>query len=256
LELTIINLIQNRSLDIPSAHQKLASLLERLGRREPPPRGLTAQKQLILTTNIDLMAERALLSSGIRFTRIVQHKSEESLYVTNYHDQQKVPFLPSKRDELDKLIVETSSKILRPESVVGDAVTEPILYKLRGSLDIPGSCALTRPQLLAQARAAIAKNLIPDELQKIPSNTAIVFLGTGLLDPDFQYISNMVLFSAWASDFPKYIVQLAPEQDPQDGYRRMEAGLWNKIKQTAMQRKLIAVEDSCDNFLQRLTDAL
>jgi hypothetical protein len=252
LELTIVNLIQSRSSAIPSAHQALATLLVRLSHREAPPRGLTSQKQLILTSNIDLMIERALLSSGIRFTRVVQHKSEDSLYVSSYHD---VTFIPT-RDQLDDVITRKEARQLRPEAVVGDALVGPILYKLRGSQDIGGSCALTRPQLLAQARSAIAKNLIPDELQKIASNTPIVFLGTGLLDPDFQYLSNTVLFNAWESPHPKYMVQLAPEQDQQDGYRRMEAGIWNKIKETAMQRKLFAVEDSCDHFLQRLADTL
>ena len=118
------------------------------------------------------------------------------------------------------------------------------------------SCALTRPQLLAQARSVIANHLIPDEFQTAASNTPIVFLGTGLLDPDFQYISHTVLFDAWESAHPKYLVQLAPDQDSEDGYRRMEAGIWDKIKQSAMRRNLTTVEEFGDRFLQRLASAL
>ena len=252
LEVTIVNLIQSRSLSIPPAHQNLANLLSHLSQRQYP-RGRRPPKQLILTSNIDLMMERALLSNDVRFTRVVQHKSQNSLYVTNYHD---VPVIPTNLDQLDELITSKPARKLLPEAVTGDAAAEPILYKLRGSQDIEGSCALTRPQLLAQARSVIANHLIPDEFQTAASNTPIVFLGTGLLDPDFQYISHTVLFDAWESAHPKYLVQLAPDQDSEDGYRRMEAGIWDKIKQSAMRRNLTTVEEFGDRFLQRLASAL
>jgi TIR domain len=249
LENTIITEIQTRSSEIPDSHLGLAKLLAALKERRQVPRGKRLQKQLLLGSNIDLMIERALLSSGVRFTRVVQHKSESSLYVTNFHDEK---FLPSKREDLDDLISNKGYETLSPESVAGDALVEPILYKLRGSQDIEGSCALSRPQFLAQARSVISEHLIPSELQKIASNTPLVFLGTGLLDPDFQYISYTMLFDAWKSDKPKYMVQLAPAQDQNDPYRRMETGIWNKIKETAMQIRLTAVEDSSASFLRRL----
>jgi len=252
LEDTVVNLIQSRSQAIPDAHQNLAALLVKLGRRERP-RGRRFEKQLILTSNIDLMVERALLRAGIKFTRVVQHKTQHSLYVTDYHD---AGFIPARSDELDDLIIGAESKTIPPETIAGSVLAEPILYKLRGSQDIAGSCALTRPQLLGLARAAIADHLFPAELQKIAANTPIVFLGTGLLDPDFQYSSNTVLFNAWESDHPKYLVQVAPDQDSEDGYRQMEAGIWDKIKQTAMRRNLATVEESSDRFLQRLFDRM
>jgi hypothetical protein len=248
LENTIVRLIQSRSTSIPAAHQNLADLLVRLTKREIP-RGRKPQKQLVLTTNIDLMIERALLGDGVRFTRVVQHQSQPSLHITSFHD---VPVIPTRPDELEELITSKGAEDHSPEAVAGDLLPDPILYKLRGSQDIEGSCTLTRPQLLAQARSAIADHLVPAELQKIASNTPIVFLGTGLLDPDFQYVSHTVLFDAWKSEHPKYMVQVAPEQDRDDGYRLMEAGIWDKIKQSAMRRNLTTVEESGDLFLRRL----
>jgi len=250
LENTIVRLIESRSLSIPTAHQNLVTLLARLGKREFP-RGRKPQKQLILTTNIDLMLERAMLGGGVPFTRVVQHKSQPSLYVTDLHD---VPVIPSQRDQVDDLIARAGGKEFSPEAVAADILPDPILYKLRGSLDIEGSCALTRPQLLAQARSAIADHLIPAELQKIASNTPLVFLGTGLLDPDFLYTSNTVLFDAWKSEHPKYVVQLSPEQDHEDAYRQVETGIWDKIKQSGLRRNVTTVEESSDRFLQRLID--
>ena len=252
LEETVVNLIQSRSSAIPAAHQTLAALLARLGGRERP-RGRKFEKQLILTSNIDLMMERALLRAGVRFTRVVQHKSQHSLFVTNYHD---APFIPSQIDQLDDFIISTESKTLSPDMAAGSILAEPILYKLRGSQDIAGSCALTRPQLLAQARAVISEHLIPADLQRIGANSPIVFLGAGLLDTDFQYMSQTVLFNAWDSDHPKYMVQVAPEQDREDGYRQMEATIWEKIKQSAMRRNLATVEEPSTRFLQRLLAAV
>ena len=252
LEETVVTLIQSRSGEVPAAHQKLAQLLAALDARVKP-RGRRVEKQLILTTNIDLMMERALLRARLKLTRVVQHKSERSLRVTNYYD---AGYAPQEAGALDDFIMGSPESMLSPEMTTGNLLAEPILYKLRGSQDISGSCALTRLQLLAQARAVIAEHLIPAELQKIAGNTPIVFLGTGLLDPDFQYISHTVLHSAWSSDHPKYLVQMAPEMEKGDGYRQMEAGLWDKIKQVAMRRNLTTVEDSSERFLQSLIDAI
>jgi hypothetical protein len=251
LEETVVSLIRSRSSSIPPAHQRLADLLAKLALRDRP-RGRRLDKQLILTTNIDLMMERALLLKNLGFTRVVQHKSERLLYVTSYPDAANVP---RETDKLEELIAGAQDTQVSPEAI-GSLLEEPILYKMRGSQDIPGSCALTRFQLLAQARAAIAEHLIPAELQKIAANTPIVFLGTGVLDSDFQYISHTVLFNAWSSDHPKYLVHLAPEQDKGDGYRRMEAGIWDKIKQFGLRRNLTTVEESSERFLQRLMEAL
>jgi hypothetical protein len=251
LEETVVRLIESRSASVPPAQQRLAELLAKLSQRDRP-RGKRLEKQLILTTNIDLMMERALLLKNLKLTRVVQHKSERSLYVTSYRDVNNVPL---ETGRLDELIAGAQDTQVSPEAV-GSLLTEPILYKMRGSQDIPGSCALTRPQLLAQARAAIAEHLIPAELQRIAANTPIVFLGTGLLDTDFQYISHTVLFNSWSSDHPKYLVHVAPEQDKDDGYRRMEAGIWDKIKQFGMRRNLTTIEDSSERFLERLMEAL
>jgi hypothetical protein len=252
LEDTVISLIQSRSAEIPAVQRSLGDLLARLARRELP-RGRKLQKQLILTMNIDLMMERALLRAGVGFTRVVQHKSERELYVTNYHD----PSLMSvQADKLDDAIQRAEAMPLAPEAVAGSVLAEPILFKLRGSQDLSGSCALTRPQLLAQARSVIAEHLIPAELQKVASNTPMVFLGIGVLDPEFQYMSHTVLYNAWESDHPKYLVQVPPAQDQEDRYRRVEAILWGKIKQSALRRNLATVEEPSARFLNRLITAL
>jgi hypothetical protein len=83
-----------------------------------------------------------------------------------------------------------------------------------------------------------------------------VFLGTSLLDSDFQYMSHTVLFNAWKSDHPKYLVRPAPDQEQADGDRRTEAGMWEQIKRSAMRRNLNTVEMSGEQFLGRLLEAI
>jgi hypothetical protein len=152
LEETVVSLIQGRSAIVPAAHRRLAELIAKLSRREKP-RGRVLAKQLILTTNIDLMMERALLRQNLRPARVVQHRTDPMLRVTDYRG---IPLAATGSSDIDDLMAGI------PDTLV-DAATatfsgEPILYKMRGSQDIAGSCALTRPQLLEQARAVIARS--------------------------------------------------------------------------------------------------
>jgi hypothetical protein len=67
---------------VPEPLALLASLLERIARR-PMPRTAVA-RPLIVTTNFDLMIERALLQAGVSFTRVVQHRDQPRIDVNHY----------------------------------------------------------------------------------------------------------------------------------------------------------------------------
>jgi hypothetical protein len=71
--------------NVPPALCKLATVLKQLARR-PLPRTPVA-RPLIVTTNFDLMIERALLQAGVSFTRIVQHRAKPQIDVNDYHVQ-------------------------------------------------------------------------------------------------------------------------------------------------------------------------
>jgi hypothetical protein len=68
---------------IPNVHLQLAELLTLLQTR-PEPRARQRAKQIIVTTSIDLMMERAFLQKGLSFTRIVQHRSGQQIDVSQY----------------------------------------------------------------------------------------------------------------------------------------------------------------------------
>ena len=74
-----------RSRGIPPTHQQLAKLLRLLATRgERRVRRQT--KQLIVTTNLDVMMERALLQAGVSFTRLVHYKSAARIDIHEYRD--------------------------------------------------------------------------------------------------------------------------------------------------------------------------
>jgi len=95
-----------------------------------------------------------------------------------------------------------------------------------------------------------------DELIKIAQNTYIVFLGTGFLAPDFQYLANTILFDAWQSDYKKFLIQVPPTLESSDPYRCIEAGIWPELKSTALRKNLTTVEEEGDRFLNRLLTRL
>ena len=64
LENKVVDMINNRSSVVPRLCQQLADLLSLLARR-PVPRIRARVQQLIVTTNLDVMIERALLQKGI-----------------------------------------------------------------------------------------------------------------------------------------------------------------------------------------------
>lgn len=83
LEGKVIELILDNAPNITPTHEHLATLLKLLTER--PTRRMNAKSQhLIVTTNIDVMMERALLRAGLPFTRVVQHRSGQQIDVNEY----------------------------------------------------------------------------------------------------------------------------------------------------------------------------
>src|SRR5262249_45732263 len=151
----------------------------------PPPRGRLAFKQLIFTTNLDLMIERAFIKAGIEFTRIVQHRSDTRVHVTEYRDiPREVP--TSGFSGIDSYLRGRRAEPRSSDAVVLDNLKDPILYKFRGSEDIPDSCVLTSPQCFEFAKAVLRGHIVPEGIESVLSNTRLVFLGCGLLDHDVR----------------------------------------------------------------------
>jgi hypothetical protein len=82
-------------------HSSLAALCGLLERR-PMPRILAPPRPLIVSTNFDLLMERALLLAGISFTRVVQHRSAAKIEINEYQvsrQGRKILFFESESDD-------------------------------------------------------------------------------------------------------------------------------------------------------------
>jgi hypothetical protein len=236
LEGKVVDMIAGRSGSVPGTHQRLAELISHLSGR-PKQRIRARAQQLIVTTNLDVMIERALLKCGISFTRLVQHTATPRIEVNQYRgilltDKNAIQFptpqgtrvvQPDNLEDLDEVIAhhgrsvvgdtgdEASSPGLQALPVKELGGDDPILFKFRGSQDVRGSCALSVDQYLNYTRRLVRSNCIPAQITEILSNSSILVLGYGFFDPEFRLLCHGLLrLAADIRQDPIYAVQPPP----------------------------------------------
>lgn len=285
LEDRIVTMLQAFPRDISGTQNSLARLLKLLATR-PKRRIRGNPRQLIVTTNLDLMTERALLGAGLPFSRIVQHRSGDQISVNDYKDikladanviEYPGPEGPQRLSltdpiALDDFIQQHGARPIRnKENLSSDdnplhslplqQLTEPILYKSLGSQEMQNSCVLSSAHHYAFARNVLRRNCIPAQITEIIGNSTILFIGLSFMDPDFRLTYNTLLANALDDinrDERGYALQLPPESYQNDIYRHMERGdRWEKIKDYGLRRLGIkTIEEQNDNFLNRLFAAV
>jgi hypothetical protein len=286
LEDRIVNMLQNFPQDISGTQDSLARLLKLLATR--PKRRIRGnpRPQLIVTTNLDLMTERALLRAGLPFSRIVQHRSGDQISVNEYKDiklaDDDVLEYPGPGGQerlsltdpiaLDEFIQRHGARTIRNKENLGTddnalhtlplhQLTEPILYKSLGSQEMQNSCVLSSAHHYDFARNVLRRSCIPAQITEIIGNSMILFIGLSFMDPDFRLTYNTLLTNA-LDDINRsdrgYAIQLPPESYQDDDiYRHMESGLWENIKDYGRGRLGIkTIEEQSDMFLNRLYSAV
>lgn len=280
LEDRIVNMLQDFPREISGTQDSLARLLNLLATR-PKRRIRGNPRQLIVTTNLDLMTERALLRAGLPFSRIVQHRSGDQISVNEYKDiklaEDNVLEYPGpERQErlsltdpiaLDEFIQRHGARTIRNKENLGTddnalhtlplhQLTEPILYKSLGSQEMQNSCVLSSAHHYEFARNVMRRNCIPAQITEVIGNSTILFIGLSFMDPDFRLTYNTLLTNA-LDDINRsdrgYAIQLPPESYQDDIYRHMERRLWEKLKDYGLRRLGIkTIEEQSDLFLNRL----
>lgn len=286
LEDKVVELIANRSSSVPLLHEKLSRLLVVMSRR-PPRRLRSAQRpQLVVTTNLDVMMERAFLRAGIAFTRIIQHKSDPIIAINEYRDvvlleEGKTVQLQAKSsetrrirvsniEELDGAIAECGRRVIQyhPDETLGEAenplsalslqgMSVPILYKFRGSQDIQDSCVLSTDQYFEFARKLTRQNLIPAQIREIVANTPALFVGYGFFDPDFRLICHVLFRQAHEmKNYQKYAVHGEMEGTTGDVFSQMESRMREKIKLSRLKKwGIMNLDEYGDRFIDRLLES-
>lgn len=277
LQQRVTERVADKSRVFPQTHDRLAELMKLLGKR-PERRSGGRNLQLLVTTNLDLMMERALLRAGLSFTRIVQFRTGKRIEVKEYHNVQLIGGgivqLPDEDGnpqqarvdnfvELDRLIMNFGKspvdKSGNEESASATGLkfsnlTEPILYKFLGSQDIDDSCVISTLHHFEFARGVLQQKGLPDELTSTIRNSTILFLGLWFMDPDFRLTYYTLLRDALRLENDRrYALQLPPTLFADDVYRKMERGIWEKIKEAGVRQiGITPLEEPCDKFLKKL----
>jgi hypothetical protein len=215
LKEVVAQLVRGSAQPIPVIHSQLACLLAQLSLRlkDQKPRTATDRRPLLVTTNLDLMIERALLTAGISFTRVVQvaqptDGATAHLAVNDYHlepiDENKFKlknfaFVVPRRSTQDiEGAIRYANPIVAPDPVrpwrrpdVPDSDendVRPILYKFHGSCDITDSCLLTSHDYddfdLAHT---------PGEVLSRVRTSPLLFVGYNWTDPEFRHVRRTLL---------------------------------------------------------------
>ena len=240
-------------------HTATASGLARLVRCVCDRRELdTGRRQLIVTTTLYDLLERALVAEGVSFSRVVQYRQEKDEPLKFGIDQVEVAesrdsitvscngtHTPVSREALHGLRFPlpnlAGTQPLLDNKLKGVALKSVILYKPLGSSDRAGSCTSSVDQYLRFA--AVAANYtkwFPTALTGIMAVSPAIFLGCNLLDTDSLLIYHSLLrrvFSTGTDGTRRYAAASPPSAhvQTQDFARLLEASLWVEIGEHALE---------------------
>lgn len=254
LERCVVDLLEHAGDPQPGVHAALAALMKLLGRRPAGSRARHRRPRLILTTNFDLLMERALLRAGLPFSRLVQFRSEPRIDVTVFDDValaaggeilvggHHIP--PASGDALDDEVYSRRPRAMRlPASNSGsglsslaiDQLPDPILYKFHGSQDIEKSCAISSDQCFDFAWRLLKQECVPNQITEIIGNSTLIALGASVLDHDFRLTYHTLLRKPLEiKHYARYAIASREDVDRRDPNNRVAAREWEKIAENTL----------------------
>lgn len=250
---------------LPPTHVAVASLIAAMPRTRDTPRNkdLRDRRPLIVTTNLDLTTERALVLSGVSFTRVVQrvrrrdrelplvlshfgitrHTDGTGEYrVSSNSSNDAVRFRVQPGDDpaneppaflidddnwraLDRLI-EAAPRLEGIELPPLEQDTyRPILYKYHGSLDVANSEAISSDHF----DAFDFERSVPQTLAQKVQNQALLVLGYCYTDPQFRHLRRTLLKSIPDTNVARYSILYPLPSDPDGALYRLERELSGEL---------------------------
>ena len=166
-------------------------------------------------------------------------------------------------DELPDQVQRTSRlaprKVIRVDSLKDVPIrdlTTPILYKYRGSHDVPGSCAFSSEQYFDYGLRTLGDEIVPSEIAEILSGTYPLLIGYDLLDTDFRLLYYTLLRRYTRPEPKRWIVTAPPTQDETDNYRQTQRRLWARLPSLATTMQIGIIAMPIDDFLDQLIKGL
>jgi hypothetical protein len=137
-----------------------------------------------------------------------------------------------------------------------DDLLIPILFKVRGSYDVPDSCVISSSHFFELARLLAVESRLLEVVGEIARRTPIVFLGMGFLTPEFRLAVETLLKNDLSSEHHRYLFQPRPDLKSDDCFQRLEAGIWDSIKARAVDRNVTVVETAPEDALRQIAQRL
>ena len=263
----------------PVVQTAVAGLMRMLERRPAERRARRRAPRLILTTNYDLLMERALLRAGIRFSRLVQFRAEPRIDIMEFDDVRLVDggdiLVDGKRisasngDDLDDLIYTKIKRTVRAgvadgvggnaiASLAIDSLKEPILYKFQGSQDIENSCAISADHCFDFIFRLLKQECVPNQITEIIGNSTLIALGASVLDQDFRLLYQTLLRKPLEiNQNSRYFIGSRADVDPRDPSLQVVEREWKAIESNSLGNYRIKIVDAApDEFLKVLTAKL
>ena len=267
------------AMDAFPVHLALAELAREVGQRARARRATAAaqrpkardraravqrqQPLVIVTSNYDVLMERALLRQGVRFVRCVQHHTAQTIVIDEYEPDEYGDLSKESIDEIDRVISdsphESATALKKRETPKLPAVLatseEPpdvILYKVLGSHDVSGSCFISADQHYHFLHESLKEGRLPDEITSTVRNTRLVFLGYSLFDPVLRLLRYTLLLDRPTS-VPCFAVKTQPPAEERTLDHRLEAALWTDATRAWSQKFFVTfIECEEATFLNRL----
>jgi hypothetical protein len=213
---------------IPEAYKLIGKLVVELPRHQQKIRSLTPvnRRPLVVSTNRDLMLERALLLNGVPFTRVVVVQSYINpngspvvrFVVNQYGASVREGMLtlagwPAPIDVKAQNFTELDDAIFRCQwsevgtveevnQILGDISGPLILYKCFGSYDHPGGCAIA-----IEHYEALSNEIVPRDIIRKVQTKPLLLLGYSCTDPEWRYLRRTLLRSLPPGVDARYVVQ-------------------------------------------------
>jgi hypothetical protein len=281
LEAHMADLLMPRAAPLPGAYAALARLLASL-RDRPARRTRMPVEQLVITTNSDTWLERALLSAGMSFSRLVHFRVRRRLLVNQYRnvsvsdrgllavasDGANVAADIGDADALDDLIAHQDQQLYDWGEAGADAqpvsalsfgkLQQPIIYKLLGSHDVPLTSTISADHYYDLAWRASRASSIPPKIGEIISNSPVLFLGCGILDSDFRVSYHTLLRNAFEmKGHRRYALCESANADHRDVAQKLGRTSWASVHSAALATYGIELIDAgITPFLDSLREAV
>jgi hypothetical protein len=196
LRAEVADLLRLRPGPVPLTHQRVATLFKRLLAQVGP-----RLKPLIVTTNLDLLLERALLEAGVPFVRIVQRSNRT---LSNRYELEFIGeptpsawWLKGRQDVLLNAPPEDDDACVRLQALIrtyGVDSADPrlpwadddpalVLYKYHGSADDDAGCVISITDYEQRN-----PRQVPGEILNAIRNRPRLFVGYTVLDPQLRHL--------------------------------------------------------------------